>query len=146
MIHKYVKLFGEQIKYDGKILKQNMIIQLINNKGKNNFVSIAKVNVCKKMTNSSTKECIIELLLKKEKDKEKRNQRPFSETKIVLRIYELNGKCSLYILYFFENIYNYVVVEHFTKIKNKELLKFKNMVENYNNNIISFQNKENSIK
>ena len=146
MIHKYVKLLGDQINYEGEILKKDMIIQLINIKAKNNFVSIAKVNNCKKIKNRSTKECVIELLLKKDKDKEKQNQRPFSETKIILRIYELNGRCSMYILYFFENIQNYVLVEYFTKMKNKELIKFKNMIENYNNNNNGIKSKENSIK
>ena len=137
MIHKYVHLFGDKINYKGEIIKKNMIIELINTKGKTNYVSIAKINKCKMTKNPSTKECIIEFLLQKEN--EKKNKEPFSETKIIFRIYELNGRCSLYILYFFANIQDYVVVEHFTKIKNKELIKFKNMVENYkeNNNIDS---------
>lgn len=132
MIHKYVHLFGDKIIYNGKIIKKDMIIKLINNKGNTNYVSIAKVNKCKMIKNPSTKECIIEFLFQKEK--EKKNQRPFSETKIILRIYELNGRCSMYILYYFTNIQDYVVVEHFTKMKNKELIKFKNMIENYKEN------------
>ena len=132
MIHKYVHLFGDKINYKGEIIKKDIIMQLINIKRKKNYISIAKVNKCKMIKKDSIKECVIELLFQKEKDK--REIPPFSETKIILRIYELEGRCSMYILYFFVNIQDYNILENFTKIKNKELIKFKNMVENYKEN------------
>ena len=35
------------------------------------------------------------------------------------------------ILYFFFHIQDYMIMEKFTKKKNQELIKFKNMIENY---------------
>ena len=131
MIHRYVHLFGDKINYNGEIIKKDIIIKLTNIKNKKNFVSIAKVNKCKMIKNDSIKECIIELLFQKKKEKEKTELPPFYVTKIILRIYELNYKCSVYILYFFVNIQDYIIMENFTKIKNKELFKFKNIVEHY---------------
>ena len=77
-----------------------------------------------------TKEGIIELLFQKPED----NNSPFAKTKIILRIYEYNGKCSLYLLFYFLNAQRLYTLEKFTRRKNKELKIFKNMVENYNVN------------
>ena len=134
MIHKYAHLIGDKINYKGEILKKDIIMKLVNIKGKINYTSIAKVNKCKMIKNNSIKECVIELLFQKEKEKTKGKIPPFSETKINLRIYELDGRCSMYIIYFFFNIQDYNIMENFSKIKNKELIKFKNMVENYKEN------------
>ena len=141
MIHKYVHLLGDKINYNGEILKKNIIMKLSNIKGRKDYISIAKVNKCKMIKNDSTKECVIELLFQKEKEKEKEKIPPFSEAKIILRIYELDGRCSMYILYFFSNVQDYNIVENSTKIKNQELIKFKNMVENYKAN-----NSNNNLK
>lgn len=131
LVHKYVHLFGDEIKYNGELIKKDIIIKLINIKRKKSFISIAKVNKCKMIKNESFKECLIELLFQKKKSKEKKDLPPFSVSKIILRIYELNRKCSVYILYFFVNIQDFVIMENFTKMKNKELFKFKNIVEHY---------------
>ncbi len=37
----------------------------------------------------------------------------------------------MHILYFFFHIQDYMIIEKFTKKKNQELIKFKNMIENY---------------
>ena len=59
----------------------------------------------------------------------------FSLNKIIMEIYEYNGKCSMYILYFFDNIQkNQLEFSNFNRCKNKELEKFKNIIENYNSN------------
>ena len=145
MIHKYIHLLCDKIDYNGEILKKNNIIQLVNIKGNNIFISHAKVIKCKLIKNELTKECIIELLF--QKDKQKRNIDSFLIDKIVLRIYEFNGECSLYILFFFQNINEFWKNEKFTKKKNKELKKFKNMIENYKQNInnINLNDNENEF-
>ena len=82
---------------------------------------------------NTIKECVIELLFQKEKEKDKNNKLldPFSETKIIIRIYDYNGQCTMHILYFFFHAHDYMIIEKFTKKKNQELIKFKNMIENY---------------
>ena len=130
LIHKYIHLLGDTINYDGNIFKKDDIIELINTKGKNKIKSIAKVNRCKMSDMVLTKEGIIELLFQKPED----NNSPFAKTKIILRIYEYNGKCSLYLLFYFLNAQRLYTLEKFTRRKNKELKIFKNMVENYNVN------------
>lgn len=62
MVHKYIHLLSDSIIYDGKILKKDAIIQLINEKGKKKFKSIAKINKCKMVKSGLTKESIIEIL------------------------------------------------------------------------------------
>ena len=135
MIHKYIHLIGNVVNYNGQIIKKDIIMEIIKSKGKQKYLFTAKVNKCKIIKNDLTKESIIELLFKREKDKELKDLPPFSPTKIIIRIYELNGICSLYILYFFVHIHDYALMETFTKMKNKELMKFKDMIENYKNNI-----------
>jgi len=127
MIHKYAHLLTDKINYNGEIIKKNTIIELINIKGKINNKSFAKVNKCKLNKFELSKECIIELLLQNNKEKET----PLSETKIIIRINEYLGKCSMYIFYFFVKAQQYDTIGEFTKIKIKELNKFKEMVENY---------------
>ena len=127
MIHKYTHLLTDKINYDGEILKKNTIIELINIKGKKKYKSFAKVNKCKMDKFELSKECIIELLF--QKDKEIVTQ--LSETKIVIRIYEYFGKSSMYIFFFFNKAQHYHIIGEFTKIKNNELNKFKEIVENY---------------
>ena len=116
-------------------MKKDQIIQLINKKGKKEYNCIAKVNKCKMIKSDLTKECIIEFLFQRENKKNKENIDPFSQTKIIIRIYEFEGKCSIYILYFFLNALDKIEIENFTKIKNKELSKFKSMVEYYKKNV-----------
>jgi hypothetical protein len=133
MVHKYIHLLSDNIIYDGKIIKKDTIIQLINQKGKKPFKSIAKINKCKMIKNELTKESIIEILF--QNNNGFINPKLFSEKQIVIRIYEFENKCTLYILYFFNNTYNYHVLESFTKAKNKELKKLKYIIENYKKKI-----------
>lgn len=129
MVHKYIHLLSDKIIYDGKIIKKDSIIQLINERGKKNFKSIAKINKCKITKNELTKESIIEILF--QNNNESKDTNLFPEKKIIIRIYEFEHKCTLYILYFFYNTYDYSVLESFTKAKNKELKKLKYIIENY---------------
>ena len=131
MIHKYAHFLCDKVSYNGQIIKKDYIIQLIKYTGKNEIKSNAKVNKCKMVKMNSTKECIIELLFQKEKGKYKKLFGPFSEKKIIIRIYEYNGLCTMHILYFFFNPHDYIFIGKFVKKKNQELLKFKNMIENY---------------
>jgi len=133
MIHKYIHLLGDNIIYDGKIIKKDTIIKLINEKGKKKNKSIAKINKCKMVKNNLTKESIIEILFQNN-DKSKELDL-FSEKQIVIRIYEFEKRCTLYILYLFCNTYDYRVLESFTKAKNKELKKLKYIIENYRKKI-----------
>jgi hypothetical protein len=43
MVHKYIHLLSDSIIYDGKILKKDAIIQLINEKGKKNLNQLLKL-------------------------------------------------------------------------------------------------------
>jgi hypothetical protein len=145
LIHKYVHLIGKKVEYNGEIIKKDIIIKIKDIKEKIKFTSLAKVNKCRLIKNESTKECVIELLFQNEQEKEKKSFPPFTEKKIALRIYELNGICSLYILYYFVHIHEYSQMENFTKIKNKELMKLKLMIENYKqyNNIMAHNSNDN---
>jgi hypothetical protein len=129
MVHKYIHLLSDSIIYDGKILKKDAIIQLINEKGKKKFKSIAKINKCKMVKSGLTKESIIEILFQNNNALKDLNL--FSEKQIIIRIYEFEHRCTLYLLYFFYNTYDYHVLESFTKEKNKELKKLKFIIENY---------------
>ena len=129
MVHKYIHLLSDSIIYTGKILKRDAIIQLINEKGKKKFKSIAKINKCKMVKSGLTKESIIEILFQNNNALKDLNL--FSEKQIIIRIYEFEHRCTLYLLYFFYNTYDYHVLESFTKEKNKELKKLKFIIENY---------------
>ena len=132
MINKYSRLLANEINYEGKIIKKDTIIHLIDFVGKSKYESIAKVNKCTIVQTKLAKKCIIELLFKNDK----KSLSYFSKTKIIIVIYEYNGFCSIYILYFFYNIQrNKENFLKFTKIKNNELLKFKKIIENYNQTI-----------
>ena len=91
------------------------------------------------------KNALLNYYIQNEQEKERRSLPPFTEKKIALRIYELNGICSLYILYYFMHIHEYSQMENFTKIKNKELMKLKKMIENYKkyNNIMAHNSNDN---
>ena len=140
MIHKYAHLLGDKIKYKGNIIIKGDIIELIYKNGSNIINSFAKVNKFKLNKMVLTKEGIIELLFQKD---EKSNC-PFAKTKIIIRINEYKGKCSMYILFYFLNTQNSSDLEKFTNNKNKELEKFKSIVENYNENnkIDEFKNQK----
>ena len=133
MLHKYIHLLSDSIIYDGTIIKKDTIIQLINEKGKKTFKSIAKINKCKMIKSELTKESIIEILFQNNKSLMEPNF--FSEKQIVIRIYEFENKCTLYLLYFFYNTYDYLALESFTKAKNEELKKLKYIIENYRKEI-----------
>ena len=132
MINKYSKLLANDINYEGKTIKKDIIIHLIDFVGKSKCESIAKVNKCSINKKKIFKKVIIELLFKNEK-----KSLPYSsKNKIIIVIYEYNGFCSIYILYFFNNIQkNKENFLNFTKNKNNELLKFKKIIENYNQKI-----------
>ena len=133
MVHKYAHFLCDKVNYNGQIIKKDDIIQLIKYVGKKIIKSYVKVNRCKMVKMNTIKECVIELLFQKEKEKDKNNKLldPFSETKIIIRIYDYNGQCTMHILYFFFHAHDYMIIEKFTKKKNQELIKFKNMIENY---------------
>ena len=130
IIHKYCLLLGNNINYKGNILKRDIIIELIENKDKNIIKSIARVNKCKMSKMNLTKEGIIEQLFQKLE----KNNYIFAKTKIILRIYEFEGKCSMYIFFYFLNNQSNSDIDNFTKRKNKELAIFKDIVENYDKN------------
>jgi hypothetical protein len=130
LIHKYVNLLGHKINYKGNILKKKDIIEIFNINKDKECKTMAKVIKCKYNKNGLAKECIIEIVLKKENN-------PFSLNTITFLVYEFNNQCSLYILYKFVNIIDNSFSQKFTKRKNNELLKFKCIVEKYkeSNNI-----------
>jgi len=129
MIHKYSHLLGNDIDYDGDILKKDKIIIVYEIKNKIVYKSFAKVNKCLFNKSNIIKNCTIELLFLKEQN----NLTSSSLNKIIINIYEYNSKCTMYLLYFFNNIQkNQKAFSIFNRCKKKELEKFKNIIENYN--------------
>ena len=129
MIHKYAHLLGNQINYNGNILKKDEIIELIEIQNKKKIKSIAKVSKLKLEKMELTKESVIELLFKKEE-----TSNLLSKSKIIIRIYEYDEKCSLYLFFFFSKIQDHLSLELFKKKKMKELNKFKSIIERYDAN------------
>ena len=127
LIHKYCHLLGDKINYEGKLLKKDDKIELINNRGEKEISKVIKYKISEMVL---TKEGVIELIFQKIE----KNNSPFAKTKIILRIYEYNGNCSMYLLFYFLNSQNLNVLDTFTKKKKNQLIKFKDIVENYNAN------------
>ena len=129
VINKYTHLLSDEIDYDGKILKKNSLINLIDKKNKKKTKATAKINKCSLNKSEILKEFIMELVFEKDKNIITYD----SKSKIMIIIYEYNGCCSMYLLYFFANIQknkeNFI---NFSKSKNIELTKFKNIIEQYN--------------
>jgi len=75
-----------------------------------------------------SKECIIEFLFLNDKNSTLYN----SKSKIMIIVYEYNGFCTIHILYFLHHIQknkeNFLL---FRKSKNRQLIKFKNIIENF---------------
>jgi hypothetical protein len=107
--------------------------------GKSASESTALVTKLKMIKSEIIKEGTIELLFQEEK-----NSFPSSYSKIVIKIYEYGERCTIYILYFFFTIQmNFKKFFLFKKNKEKELAKFKQIIENYNeNNNIKFNGKD----
>ena len=126
MIHKYTHLLADQIEYEGNILTKGMIIKLIknNNNNKTNFEVKAKVKCLTMKKSKIEKEFNIQISLGKDKNT--------IIKKILITVYEYEGKCSVYFLFFFRNILSRDKFTNFLNEKNHELMKFKKIVENYN--------------
>ena len=139
IIHKYSHLLCDKINYKGDILKKDVIIRLMNVHGKSASETTALVTKLKMIKSEIIKEGTIELLFQEEK-----NSFPSSYSKIVIKIYEYGERCTIYILYFFFTIQmNFKKFFLFKKNKEKELAKFKQIIENYNeNNNIKFNGKD----
>ena len=131
LIHKYARILGDKIKYKGDIIKKDSSIVLSDKRGKEIFESTAELHKCCLKNSDISKECTIELIFPIEK-----NKMSYSlKEKIMIIIYEYNGLCSMYILYFFYNIQkNKEIFTYFSRIKNRELIKLKNIIENYKSN------------
>lgn len=137
LIHKYAHILGDKINYNGDIIKKNSIIQLSDIRGKEIFKSIGEVNKYVMNKSEISKEYIIEFFFPNDKN----SLIDSSKEKIMIIIYEYNGLCSIYILYFFYNIQkNKEKFSNFTKVKYRELIKFKNIIEKFNET----NNKQNS--
>ena len=131
MIHKYSHLLGIDIDYEGDILKKDKIITVFEIKNKIRHKSFANITKCLINNSNIIKNCEIELLFLNEQN----NLTSSSINKIIINIYEYNNKCSMYILYIFNNIQkNQKAFSNFNRYKKRELEKFKNIIENYNAN------------
>jgi len=132
MIHKYSHFLADQVEYNGNILKKGLIIKFIE-KNKNNdktvYTTIAKVKKCSMKKGIIEKECNIQILFTKDN---KFLSLSSPAKKIIITIYEYENKCSIYILFFFKDNLNKDQYTNFVHRKNNELIKFKNIVENYN--------------
>ena len=128
IINKYAHLLGDKIDYEGKILKKNSLINLIEFNEKEVYKSIAKVQNCFLNKSEISKEYVIELVF----DKGKNSVSDLAKAKIKILVYEYNGICSIYALYYFFNIQRKeLFLYYFKEDKQKELIKLKNIVENY---------------
>ena len=130
MIHKYVNLLGNKINYNGNLIKKNGTIELIDFNDNKKAKLIAKIKKCKISKANLTSEGVIEFIFKKDNS-------PFSFSKIILRIYEFNGLCTMYIFYHFVNIQDYYYIRKFTEKKEKEVNKLKYILENYTSNVFN---------
>ena len=131
MIHKYSHLLGSDIDYEGDILKKDKKITVYEIKNKVRYKSFANITKCLISKSNLIKNCTIELLFLNEQNILKSS----SLNKIIINIYEYNSKCSMYVLYFFNNIQkNQKEFSNFNRYKKKELEKFKNIIEYYNTN------------
>ena len=131
MIHKYSHLLGNDIDYEGDILKKDKTIIVYEIKNKVIYKSFANITKCMISKSNIIKNCTIEILFLNEPN----NLDSSSLNKIIINIYDYNSKCSMYILYFFNNIQkNQKEINNFNRNKSKELKKFKNIIENYNTN------------
>jgi len=128
VIHKYVHLLGDNINYDGRILKKNIIIHLTDFIDGFPIESTAQVHKIIISKSKISKECIIEFLFQNDKNSTLYN----SKSKIMISIYEYNGFCTMHLLYFFHHIEkNKENFLRFRKAKNRQLIKFKKIVENF---------------
>ena len=126
MIHKYTHLLADQIEYEGNILTKGMIIKLIkkNNNNKIDFETKAKIKYLTMKKSKIEKEFNIQISLGKDKNTILK--------KIIITVYEYEGKCSVYLLFFFKSILRRDKFTNILNKKNNELMKFKKIVENYN--------------
>ena len=139
VIHKYCHLLADQIDYKEGILKKDSIIDLIERKDNKIIKNKMKVHKSSMNKTETSKEYILEFLLCKNP-----NSLTYeTKNKIIIIVYEYNGFCSLYLLYYFNFIQkNKENLIKFTNLKNTELTKFRNIVENYNNKIYSINSKD----
>ena len=130
MIHKYNHLLADQVEYSGNIISKDKIIKLINKNDDNckvPFELIAKVKNCAIKKSKIGKEFNIEISVNKNT-----NTIPYYPIKkIIITVYEYEKKCSMYILFIFKDILNKDIFSIFNKEKNIELMRFKNIIENY---------------
>ena len=130
MIHKYNHLLADKVEYNGNELSKGKIIKLIkkNNNNKKSYEVIAKVKNCSIKKTKIESEFNIQISASKDKN----FLASYSIKKIIITAYEYEEKCSIYILFFFKDILTRDKFSLFNKEKNNELLKFKNIIENYN--------------
>ena len=130
MIHKYNHLLADKVEYNGNELTKGKIIKLIkkNNNNKKSYEVIAKVKNCSIKKTKIESEFNIQISASKDKN----FLASYSIKKIIITAYEYEEKCSIYILFFFKDILTRDKFSLFNKEKNNELLKFKNIIENYN--------------
>jgi len=130
MIHKYNHLLADQVEYSGNIISKDKIIKLINKNDDNckvSFELIAKVKKCAIKKSKIGKEFNVEISVNKNT-----NTIPYYPIKkIIITVYEYEKKCSMYILFIFKDILNKDIFSIFNKEKNIELMRFKNIIENY---------------
>ena len=128
ILNKYNHLLAEQIEYSGKLLKKDKIIKLIDKNNKTSYELIAKVKNCTIKKSKIEKEFNIQIIASKDK-----NSFAFHFLKkIIIQVYEYEEKCSIHLLFFFRDILSKDKFSIINKEKNLELIKFKNIIENYN--------------
>ena len=129
MIHKYSHLLADQVEYNGNLLKKGKIIKLIetNNNNKTSLETLAKVKYFTKKKSKIEKEFNIQRSVAKDNN----NISSYPLKKIIITVYEYEGKCSVYFLFFFKDILSKDKFSLFNNEKNNELMKFKKIIENY---------------
>ena len=66
LIHKYINLLGYKVNYKGNFIKKKDIIEVFNNKEKNECKTIGEVTKCKCIRKVLTDECVMEIVFQKE--------------------------------------------------------------------------------
>ena len=117
LVNKYIKIFGKIIEYNGNIIKDNMIVNII---GKENLLLTVKIEKIEK----NEKECLIQFT------KEYNNEINKQE-KIIFLIYGEGQKTMIYMMNFFNYFLSDDNLNKLTTDKKNMLYKLKTIIENY---------------
>lgn len=140
IVHKFVSLLADKVDYDKEFFEKEDIICLFY---KNKLIKTNKTNKNNNIINNYNnytnifgkvskfyfwdETAVIELLLSKEK-----KVAFTSDNKIIIRLYECEGKTTMYIFFMYNKPLHEKIKKEIYSQKLKELEKFKQIVEHFN--------------